>query len=62
MICFFKHLINLIRLIFINIGKILGKKDHTTVMHGVTKITEELKINEELSNKVEVIKKKINPA
>ena len=46
----------------INIGKILGKKDHTTVMHGVTKITEELKINEELSNKVEVIKKKINPA
>ena len=46
----------------INIGKILGKKDHTTVMHGVKKITEELKINEELSNKVEVIKKKINPA
>ncbi len=46
----------------VNIGKILGKKDHTTVMHGIKKVTEELAINDELRNKIEIIKKKINPA
>ncbi len=46
---------------FSNIGKILGKKDHTTVIHGVNKITEDINNNEELRNKIEVIKKKINP-
>lgn len=44
------------------IGKILGKKDHTTVMHGIKKITEGVATNEELKNKVEMIKKKINPS
>ncbi len=47
---------------YISIGKLLGKKDHTTIIHGVKKITEELAINEELRNKVEIIKKKINPS
>lgn len=46
----------------VNIGKILGKKDHTTVMHGIKKVTEELETNDELKNKIEIIKKKINPA
>lgn len=45
-----------------NIGKILGKKDHTTIIHGVNKITEELTRNEELKNKIEIITKKINPS
>ena len=45
-----------------NIGKILGKKDHTTVIHGIKKITAELEINEELRNKVDIITKKINPS
>ncbi|MCM1541153.1 MAG: chromosomal replication initiator protein DnaA [Blautia sp.] len=45
-----------------NIGKILGKKDHTTVIHGIRKITTELEINEELKNKVEIITRKINPS
>lgn len=45
-----------------NIGKILGKKDHTTIIHGVNKITEEISTNEELKNKIEIIKKKINPS
>ncbi|MDE5908766.1 MAG: chromosomal replication initiator protein DnaA [Lachnospiraceae bacterium] len=45
-----------------NIGKALGKKDHTTVIHGIDKITNELPDNEELKNKIEIIKKKINPA
>ena len=43
----------------VNIGKLLGKKDHTTIMHGVTKISEEMNTNAELKNKVETIKKKI---
>lgn len=45
-----------------NIGKALGKKDHTTVIHGIDKITDELPVNEELRNRIEIIKKKINPA
>lgn len=45
-----------------NIGKILGKKDHTTVIHGIKKITAELEVNEELKNKVDIITKKINPS
>ena len=45
-----------------NIGKYLGKKDHTTVMHGIQKITSELETNEDIKNKIEVIKKKINPS
>lgn len=44
-----------------NIGKSLGKKDHTTVIHGIEKVTEELETNEELKNKMEILKKKINP-
>ena len=44
------------------IAKILGKKDHTTVIHGITKITEEIVNNEELRNKIEIIKKKIIPS
>lgn len=44
-----------------NIGKMLGKKDHTTVMHGVNKIVDELQTNEELRNKVDIIRKKISP-
>lgn len=45
-----------------SIGKILGKKDHTTVIHGIKKITAELEISEELRNKVEIVTKKINPS
>jgi len=46
---------------YVAIGKLLGKKDHTTIMHGVNKISAELKTNEELKNKVDIIIKKINP-
>lgn len=45
-----------------SIGKSLGKKDHTTVIHGIEKITEEIVHNEELKNKIDIIKKKIIPA
>ena len=47
---------------YVNIGKLLGKKDHTTIIHGVNKITSEMEVNEELKNKVDIIIKKINPS
>lgn len=47
---------------FADIGKMLGKKDHTTIIHGVNKITSELESNEELKNKIDIIKKKIIPS
>jgi len=43
------------------IGLMLGGKDHSTINHGVVKISTELKYNEMLSNTVDIIKKKINP-
>ena len=44
------------------IARLLGKKDHTTVIHGINKISEEINSNEELKNKIEIIKKKITPS
>ena len=44
-----------------SIGKSLGKKDHTTVIHGIEKISEEIVHNEELKSRIETIKKKIKP-
>jgi chromosomal replication initiator protein len=43
------------------IAKILGKKDHSTVIHGYDKIKNDLLENEELKNKIDVIMKVINP-
>ena len=47
---------------FADIGKMLGKKDHTTIIHGVNKIASEINSNEELRNKIDIIKKKIIPS
>ena len=47
---------------FTGIAKLLGKKDHTTIIHGVNKIEEDIITNEELRSKIEIIKKKINPS
>ena len=44
-----------------NIAKAIGKKDHTTVLHGIKTITKEMENNEELKNKVDIIRKKIMP-
>lgn len=46
----------LIETSLVNIAKTLGKKDHTTVIHGINKIEEEMKYNEELKNKINVIR------
>lgn len=53
---------NMIDIPFANIAKLLNKKDHTTVIHGVNKIAEDMVKDEELRNKIEVIKKKLNPS
>lgn len=45
-----------------SIGIILGGRDHSTINHGVDKIRQELTENETLSNTVDIIKKKLNPA
>lgn len=44
-----------------SIGIMLGGKDHSTINHGVNKISAEIKVNETLNNTVDIIKKKINP-
>ena len=44
-----------------SIGIILGGRDHSTVSHGIDKITDELKGNDALNNTIDIIKKKINP-
>ena len=46
---------------FTSIASILGKKDHSTIMHGVKKIKNEITTSDDIKNKVEIIKKKINP-
>lgn len=44
-----------------NIGKALGGRDHTTIIHGTKKIASELKTDENLKSTIEILKKKITP-
>lgn len=44
-----------------NIGKSLGGRDHTTILHGLDKITADLEGNPTLQNTIDILKKKINP-
>ena len=43
------------------IGKILGGRDHSTIVHGIEKISVDLNTNATLQNTIEILKKKINP-
>lgn len=43
------------------IGKYLGGRDHTTIIHGIEKITADVNKNDTLSNTIEILKKKISP-
>lgn len=43
------------------IGDFLGGRDHTTVMHGINKISTGVEVNNELAATVSVLKKKISP-
>lgn len=44
-----------------SIGKALGGKDHTTVLHGARKIKEDMEKDEKLRSTIDVLTKKLNP-
>ena len=44
------------------IGKKIGNRDHTTVIHGYEKIQKEMEKNEKVKKDIEILKKKIIPA
>ncbi|MFC2050696.1 chromosomal replication initiator protein DnaA [Chloroflexota bacterium] len=43
------------------IGKMLGGRDHTTVLHGCEKITAEMEVNPQLQNSIEEIRQSLRP-
>jgi len=43
------------------IGKILGNRDHSTVLHGFDKVANDIKKDPSLNNTIDVLIKKINP-
>jgi chromosomal replication initiator protein len=45
----------------ITIGKLLGGRDHSTVIHGIKTMTREYENNENTKNTIDTIRKKINP-
>ena len=44
------------------IGKALGNRDHTTIIHGADKIAKEVLVNETTKNTVDILIKKIDPS
>jgi len=52
---------SLLDISLVNIAKVIGKKDHTTIMHGIKRIEDEMKVNSELKSKIDIIIKKLNP-
>lgn len=44
-----------------SIGALLGGRDHSTIIHGIKKVSDEYESNETTRNLIETIKKKINP-
>lgn len=44
-----------------SIGRILGGRDHTTIIHGSEKIAADMNKDDNLKNTIEILKKKINP-
>lgn len=44
-----------------SIGALLGGRDHSTIIHGVQKISDEYESDENTRNLIDTIKKKINP-
>ncbi|MDO5344779.1 MAG: chromosomal replication initiator protein DnaA [Lachnospiraceae bacterium] len=45
-----------------SIGTFVGKRDHSTVIHGIKKIEEEIDNSDTMRNTIEIIKKKLNPS
>ena len=44
-----------------SIGQLLGGRDHSTVIHGIKKVTDEISSDQNFAKTVETIRKKINP-
>ena len=44
------------------IGKLIGNRDHTTVIHGADKISDAIKNNEQTKELIDILIKKINPS
>ncbi len=44
-----------------SIGQLLGGRDHSTVIHGIKKVTDEISSDKNFGQTVETIRKKINP-
>lgn len=44
-----------------DIGKIMGNRDHTTIIHGIDKVETNIKKDSSMQNTIEVLMKKINP-
>ncbi len=45
-----------------SIGKLIGNRDHTTIIHGADKIADELKKNNSTKDLIDILIKKINPS
>ncbi len=45
-----------------SVGNYIGKRDHSTIIHGVKKIEDEINNSENMKNTIDIIKKKINPS
>jgi chromosomal replication initiator protein len=43
------------------IGRLMGGRDHSTILHGIDKITADLQSDANLQSTVDIIKKKIAP-
>ena len=48
-----------LNLTFVEIGQIFGGKDHTTVMHAVRKMSQELSLSEDLRLELSLIRKRL---
>jgi chromosomal replication initiator protein len=44
-----------------DIGKLMGNRDHTTILHGIDKVEKNIKSDQSMQNTIEVLMKKINP-
>ena len=49
----------LLNLPLVNIGKIFGGRDHTTIMHSRDKITAEVKSNKKIQNYIKDLKERL---
>lgn len=45
-----------------DIATALNKKDHTTIMHGIKRISEDIEVDKSLANKIDIIKAIIKPS